>query len=59
MPLSPLSPRPTPAGSWGSLPSLSPLSPLYSIPLTELINLLGPDFDIDLEIERNRYQQKP
>ena len=59
MPLSPLSPRPTPAGSWGSLPSLSPLSPLYSIPLTELIDLLGPDFDIDLEIERNRYQKKP
>ena len=40
-------------------PSLSPLSPLYSIPLTELIDLLGPDFDIDSEIERNRYQKKP
>ena len=40
-------------------PSLSPLSPLYSIPLTELIDLLGPDFDIDLEIERARYQKKP
>lgn len=58
MPLSPLSPRPTPAGV-SLLPSLSPLSPLYSIPLTELIDLLGPDFDIDLEIERNRYQKKP
>ena len=58
MPLSPLSPRPTPAGV-SLLPSLSPLSPLYSIPVTELIDLLGPDFDIDLEIERNRYQQKP
>ena len=56
MPLSPLSPRPTPAGV-SLLPSLSPLSPLYSIPLTELIDLLGPDFDIDLEIERNRYKQ--
>ena len=58
MPLSPLSPRPTPAGV-SLLPSLSPLSPLYSIPLTELIDLLGPDFDIDLEIERNRYKKKP
>jgi hypothetical protein len=58
MPLSPLSPRPTPAAV-SLLPSLSPLSPLYSIPLTELIDLLGPDFDIDLEIERNRYQKKP
>ena len=38
---------------------LSPLSPLYSMPLSELIDLLGPDFDIDLEIERNRYQKKP
>ena len=57
MPLSPLSPRPTPAGV-SLLPSLSPLSPLYSIPLAELIDLLGPDFDIDLEIERNRYTKK-
>ena len=56
MPLSPLSPRPTPAAV-SLLPSLSPLSPLYSIPLTELIDLLGPDFDIDLEIERKRYQK--
>ena len=40
-------------------PSLSPLSPLYSIPLTELIEILGSDFDIDLEIERARYQKKP
>ena len=39
-------------------PSLSPLSPLYSIPLTELIEILGSDFDIDLEIERNRYTKK-
>ena len=36
---------------------LSPLSPLYSMPLSELIDLLGPDFDIDLEIERKRYQK--
>ena len=57
MPLSPLSPRPTPAAV-SLLPSLSPLSPLYSIPLTELIDLLGPDFDIDLEIEHNRYTKK-
>ena len=40
-----------------ALPSLSPVSPLYSLELTELINILGPDFDIDLEIERNRYQK--
>ena len=39
-------------------PSLSPLSPLYSIPLTELIEILGSDFDIDLEIEHNRYTKK-
>ena len=39
-------------------PSLSPLSPLYSIPLTELIEILVSDFDIDLEIERNRYTKK-
>ena len=58
MPLSPLSPRPTPAAV-SLLPSLSPLSPLYSIEPTELIDLLGPDFDIDLEIERARYQKKP
>ena len=60
MPLSPLSPRPTPAGV-SLLPSLSPQLPSLSpqISLTELIDLLGPDFDIDLEIERNRYQKKP
>ena len=40
-----------------ALPSLSPVSPLYSLELTELINILGPDFDIDLEIERNRYKK--
>ena len=40
-------------GTW------KPLSPLYSIPLPELTDLLGTDFDIDLEIERNRYQKKP
>ena len=38
-------------------PTLSPVSPLYSLELTELINILGPDFDIDLEIERKRYQK--
>ena len=31
------------------------ISPLYSISVTELIEMLGPDFDIDLEIERMRY----
>lgn len=55
-PLSPLCPRSTPA-VLPALPSLSPVSPLYSLELTELINILGPDFDIDLEIERNRYQK--
>ena len=48
-PLTPLSlPAPTP---------LSPLSPLDSISVTELLELLGPDFDIDLEIERIRYDK--
>ena len=56
--LSPFRPLSTPA-ALSALPSLSPLSPLYSISVTELIDLLGPDFDIDLEIERNRYQKKP
>ena len=55
-PLSPLCPRSTPA-VLPALPSLSPVSPLYSLELTELINILGPDFDIDLEIERKRYQK--
>ena len=56
MQLSPLCPRSTPA-VLPALPSLSPVSPLYSLELTELINILGPDFDIDLEIERKRYQK--
>jgi hypothetical protein len=57
MKLSPLLyPTPTPAVVT-PLPPLSPLSPLYSLELTELIEILGPDFDIDLEIERNRYKQ--
>ena len=48
-PLTPLSlPAPTP---------LSPLSPLDSISVTELLELLGPDVDIDLEIERIRYDK--
>ena len=47
--------RSTPA-ALSALPSLSPLSPVYSMPLPELIELLGPDFDFDLEIERNRYE---
>ena len=54
--LSPLCPRSTPV-VLPALPSLSPVSPLYSLELTELINILGPDFDIDLEIERKRYQK--
>lgn len=53
MPLSSLVPRPTPAVV-SPLPSLSPLSPLLA---TELIDLLGSDFDIDLEVERKRYQK--
>ena len=59
-PLSPLpsiSPRSTPA-ALSALPSLSPLSPVYSMPLPELIELLGPDFDFDLEIERYRYEKQ-
>ena len=54
--LSPLCPRSTPV-VLPALPSLSPVSPLYSLELTELINILGSDFDIDLEIERKRYQK--
>ena len=56
MQLSPLRPRSTPA-ALSPLQSLSPLSPLYSIAVTELVEMLGPDFDFDLEIERNRYQK--
>ena len=54
--LSLLCPRSTPV-VLPAPPSLSPVSPLYSLELTELINILGPDFDIDLEIERKRYQK--
>ena len=51
-----LHPRSTPA-ALSPLQSLSPLSPLYSIAVTELVDMLGPDFDFDLEIERNPYQK--
>ena len=37
---------------------LSPLSPLSSISVAELINLVGTDFDFDLEIERKGYKGK-
>ena len=40
-----------------TLPSLSPPSPIYAISLTEVIEIMGPNFDIDLEIERNRYKK--
>ena len=49
-------PRPRPRCLY-SPPSLSPRSPLYSISVTELLEMLGPDFDFDLEIERNRYKK--
>ena len=45
----------TPA-ALSALPSLSPLSPISPIALTELIEILGPDFDLDLAIERINYQ---
>ena len=49
-------PATTPAAV-SALPSLSPRSPLYSISVTELLEMLGPDFDFDLQIERNRYKK--
>ena len=57
MQLSPLRPRSTLAltpAAVSTLPSLSPLSPLYSVSVTELLELLGPNFDFDLEVEHNR-----
>jgi hypothetical protein len=60
MQLSPLRPRSTLAltpAAVSTLPSLSPLSPLYSVSVTELLELLGPNFDFDLEVERNRYKK--
>ena len=54
--LSPLCSRSTPV-ALSPLQSLSPLSPLYSISMNELVEMLGPDFDFDLEIERSRYEK--
>ena len=60
-PKTPPTPPTIPLRTTTPLEPLMPLSPrcppLYSTPLTELIHLLGPDFDIDFEIERNRYQK--
>ena len=49
--LPPLSPHSAPA-ALSALPPLSPLSPLYAF---EPMEILGPDFDLGLEIERTRY----